>query len=107
MTLKSTLVIAALCLTSVAALAQTPPAAAPAPAAAATPATAPSPEQAKRFEACKADVAKFCATEATANVKGEIGKCLKAHTAELSDGCKTARAAREAERAAEKAKPAQ
>ena len=56
------------------------------------------------MEACKADVAKFCATEASAQVKGAIRKCLDAHSAELSGECKTARAAREAERAAEQVK---
>ena len=110
MTLRSTLAIAALCLTSAAAFAQAPAATPPPTNAPATPESM-SPEAAKRWEACKADVAKFCATEAAAKVKGEVGKCLKSHTAELSAGCVTARAEHDAAKAAAKAteapKPAQ
>jgi len=55
-----------------------------------------SPEAAKRMEACKDDAQKFCAAEVAAREKGGekgiVGKCLDGHTAELSAGCKTARA---------------
>lgn len=97
MKIASLLAACAVCLCSFAALAEE----APAPA-------APSPELKKRFEACKADAEKFCAAEIAARQngsgeRGAIGKCLDGHTADLSDGCKTARA----ERAAEKAKTGQ
>jgi len=94
MKLGSTLAVAALCLSAYAAIAEDAPAAAP---------PAPSPEMKARYEACKADADKFCAAEIAARAtgpKGAIGKCLDSHTAELSNGCKAARA----ERAAEKAK---
>jgi hypothetical protein len=46
--------------------------------------------------ACKADADKFCAAEVgvrdKGGEKGVVGKCLEKHTAELSAGCKAARA---------------
>lgn len=68
----------------------------------------PSAEMQKRYQACKADAMKLCAAEVAARQAGTgdrsgIGKCLDSHAAELSEGCKAARA----ERAAEKAKTGQ
>jgi len=91
---SSTLAVAALCFSAFAALAQdaVPPAGA---------APERTPEQKARYEACKADAAKLCATELAANprVKGAVSKCLESHTSELSEACKTARAATAAEKA--------
>ena len=97
MKLRSTLAVAALCLSAFAAIAEDAPASAPAAPA------GPTPEMKARYEACKADAEKFCAAEIAARAtgpKGAVGKCLDTHMSELSDGCKAARA----EFAAEKAK---
>ena len=93
MSFKTTVAVALLCLAPIAALAQTAPAASPA-------ATTAAPEVvgAKRGQACQADIQKFCAT--VDKVKGAMRACLDSHTAELSDGCKTARAERAAKEAA-------
>jgi hypothetical protein len=50
--------------------------------------------------ACAADVAKYCADIERA--KGAMRGCMEAHDAQLSDGCKAARAERAAARAKEK-----
>jgi len=50
--------------------------------------------------ACAADVQKFCANIERA--KGAMRSCLEAHDAQLSDGCKAARAERAAARAKDK-----
>jgi len=52
--------------------------------------------RAKVRAACSADVQKFCANIERA--KGAMRSCLKAHEKQLSDGCKAARAEREAAR---------
>ena len=104
MSFKTSVAIALLCLAPLgmvtgAAFAQTAPAASPAQTAPA-PATAAAPEAngPKRGQACQADIQKFCAT--VEKVKGAMRACLDSHTAELSDGCKTARAERAAKEAA-------
>ena len=70
------------------------------------PAPAPAAGSGKHFQACSAEIQKFCAT--VEKGKGLMRKCLESHTSELSDGCKTRLAERAAERAAKAAdKPAQ
>ena len=76
---------------------------------AAPPATAPgmpSPSlkeaRAKMRAACAADVQKFCAGVERGN--GALRQCLRAHRAELSSDCVSARAGLRSLRAAEKAK---
>ena len=86
MTIKSTFAAAALCLVSSAAIAET----APAPAPTAAPAAAADATGGKRWEACKADVQKFCAN--LEKGKGVIRTCLESHKTELSDACKTSMA---------------
>jgi hypothetical protein len=54
----------------------------------------------KMREACAADVQKFCANIERA--KGAMRTCLEAHDAQLSTGCKAARAERAAARAKDK-----
>ena len=54
----------------------------------------------KARAACAVDVQKFCANIERA--KGAMRGCLEAHDAQLSDGCKAARAERAAARAKEK-----
>ena len=54
----------------------------------------------KMRAACAADVQKFCANIERA--KGAMRSCLEAHDAQLSDGCKAARAERAAARAKDK-----
>ena len=54
----------------------------------------------KMRAACGADVQKFCANIERA--KGAMRTCLQANEAQLSDGCKAARAERAAARAKEK-----
>ena len=58
--------------------------------------------RAKMRAACAADVQKFCAGVERGN--GALGKCLRAHRAELSSDCVSARAGLRSLRAAEKAK---
>ena len=59
------------------------------------------PETRERVRAaCAADVQKFCANVERA--KGAMRSCLEAHQAQISDGCKAARAERAAARAKEK-----
>ena len=54
----------------------------------------------KARAACASDVQKFCASVERA--KGAMRSCLEAHTAELSDSCRAARAERAAARAKDK-----
>ena len=66
----------------------------------AAPQTAAPEAREKARAACAADVQKFCANIERA--KGAMRGCLEAHDAQLSDGCKAARAERAAARAKEK-----
>jgi hypothetical protein len=65
-------------------------------------AAAPAAGTGKHFQACSAEIQKFCAT--VEKGKGLMRKCLESHASELSDGCKT-RLAEHAAKAADK--PAQ
>lgn len=51
-------------------------------------------------DACAAEIQKFCANIERA--KGAMRGCLEANAAQLSDGCRAARAEREAARARDK-----
>jgi hypothetical protein len=63
---------------------------------------APAPATGKHWQACAAEVGKFCAT--VEKGKGLMRKCLESHQSELSDGCKTSMAEHAAKA---KDKPAQ
>ena len=85
--MKMKLIATALALGSLSLMAQ---AQSPTPQTQTAPAT---PEAMSKFRAsCAADVQKFCAM--VERGKGQIGKCLVSHTADLSDACKAAVAER-------------
>jgi hypothetical protein len=87
MPIRSAIALAVLCLTPVAALAET--AAAPAEPQA-TESTSPATGKGTRWQACATEIEKFCAT--VEKGKGLKRACLESHAAELSDGCKTSMA---------------
>jgi curli biogenesis system outer membrane secretion channel CsgG len=93
MTRKSLIVLAMLCLAPLAAFAEepAPPTAAPAQA---SEGSTPSPAKGKRWQACAAELEKFCST--VEKGKGLKRACLESHSAELSEGCKTSLAERAA-----------
>jgi Cysteine rich repeat len=108
MSRKLSLAVAAICLAALPVLAETSPTPGAAPAAAtATPGASPTtppagttaaaPGHGKRWQACAADVQKFCADAEKG--RGMIRACLTSHAAELSDGCKAGMAAHSAEHA--------
>lgn len=96
MTMRTAIALTLLCLVPAAALAET--AASPAEPQA-TENSSPTTGKGKRWQACAAELEKFCST--VEKGKGLKRACLESHSTELSDGCKTS-LAQHAERTKDK-----